>query len=116
MLKKDMPRIVENGKVGQIDATKVPRFSGPATFARLPEIDDVSDVDVAIVGIPFDTGVTYRPGARFGPTHVRQSSRLIRPYNPAVDVSPLRRTRLSTPVTWRSTHSTSTRHREYRAR
>jgi agmatinase len=88
MDKKNSSRIVENGKVGQIDATKVPRFAGPATFARLPEIDDVSDVDVAIVGIPFDSGVTYRPGTRFGPTHVRESSRLIRPYNPAVDVSP----------------------------
>jgi agmatinase len=48
----------------------------------------VSDIDVAIVGIPFDAGVSYRSGARFGPSHVRQSSRLLRPYNPAVDVSP----------------------------
>jgi agmatinase len=48
----------------------------------------VSDVDIALLGIPFDTGVSYRPGARFGPSHVRQSSRLLRPYNPAVDVSP----------------------------
>lgn len=43
---------------------------------------------MAIVGIPFDAGVSYRSGARFGPSHVRQSSRLLRPYNPAVDVSP----------------------------
>lgn len=88
MGKKDIPRIVSNGKVGQVDATKIPRYAGPATFARLPEIDDVSDVDIAIMGIPFDTGVSYRPGARFGPSHVRESSRLLRPYNPAVDVSP----------------------------
>jgi len=86
--KKDTPRIVVNGKVGQVDATKVPRYAGPATFARLPEIDDVSDIDLAIIGIPFDTGVSYRPGARFGPQHVRESSRLLRPYNPAVGVSP----------------------------
>ncbi len=83
-----IPRIVENGVVGQVDATKIPRYAGQSTFARLPEIDDVSDIDVAILGIPFDTGVSYRPGARFGPSHVRQSSRLLRPYNPAVDVSP----------------------------
>jgi agmatinase len=45
-------------------------------------------LDVAIVGVPFDTGVSYRPGARFGPNHVRESSRLLRPYNPAANVSP----------------------------
>ena len=82
------PRIVANGKVGQVDSLKVPRFVGPNTFARLPVIDDVSDVDLAILGIPFDSGVTYRPGARFGPAHVRMSSRLLRPYNPALKVSP----------------------------
>lgn len=74
--------------MGPVDASLVPRFAGPATFARLPRLAEVSDVDVAIVGIPFDSGVTYRPGARFGPAHVRESSRLLRPYNPALDVSP----------------------------
>ena len=68
---------------GPVDGTRVPRFAGPATFARLPRIDEVSDVDVAVVGVPFDAGVSYRPGARFGPAHVRESSRLLRPYNPA---------------------------------
>lgn len=82
------PRITTNGKLGQVDNTVVPRFAGPATFAQLPAIDDVSDVDIAVVGVPFDAGVSYRPGARFGPAHVRQSSRLLRPYNPAVDVAP----------------------------
>jgi agmatinase len=82
------PRITADGHVGQVDATVVPRFAGPATFARLPRIDEVSDVDVAIVGVPFDAGVSYRPGARFGPAHVRESSRLLRPYNPAADVEP----------------------------
>ncbi|WP_433833153.1 agmatinase [Actinoplanes sp. CA-015351] len=83
-----LPRILNDGRVGQIDATQVPRFAGPATFARLPRIDEVSDVDVAVMGVPFDAGVSYRPGARFGPAHVRESSRLLRPYNPAADVSP----------------------------
>ncbi|BCY09582.1 agmatinase [Actinoplanes sp. L3-i22] len=82
------PRIIRNGRVGQVDATVVPRFAGPATFARLPRIDEVSDVDVAVIGVPFDAGVSYRPGARFGPAHVRESSRLLRPYNPAADVEP----------------------------
>jgi len=85
---EQLPRIIENGHVGQVDATKIPRYAGLPTFARLPQIDDVSDIDIALLGIPVDTGVSYRPGARFGPSHVRQSSRLMRPYNPAVDVSP----------------------------
>jgi guanidinobutyrase / D-arginase len=76
------------GPRGPVDGTVVPRFAGPATFARLPRIDEVSDVGVAVVGVPFDAGVSYRPGARFGPSHVRESSRLLRPYNPAADVSP----------------------------
>ena len=82
------PRVTNGKIVGQIDATKVPRYSGLTTFAQLPELHEVSDVDVAIVGIPFDSGVSYRPGARFGPSHVRESARLLRPYNPAGDVSP----------------------------
>jgi agmatinase len=74
--------------VGPVDASVNPRYSGIATFARLPRIDEVPRADIAIVGIPFDSGVSYRPGTRFGPSHVRESSRLLRPYNPAQDVSP----------------------------
>jgi agmatinase len=85
------PRTIENGHVGPVVASVVPRYAGPATFARLPRMDEVSDVDVAVVGVPFDGGVSYRPGARFGPAHVRESSRLLRPYNPALDVSPFGR-------------------------
>ncbi|MDQ6849270.1 MAG: agmatinase [Actinomycetota bacterium] len=75
-------------RVGPVDASVVPRYAGLGTFARLPRLDEVSEVDIAVVGVPFDSGVSYRPGARFGPAHVRESSRLLRPYNPAVDVSP----------------------------
>jgi len=77
--------------IGPIDASKVPRYSGIATFARLPRLDEVESADVAVVGIPFDSGVSYRPGARFGPSHVRESSRLLRPYNPAMDIEPFAR-------------------------
>jgi agmatinase len=73
---------------GPVDATAVPRYGGPATFARLPRLDEVSRADVAIVGVPFDSGVSYRPGARFGPGHVRASSKLLRPYNPALAAEP----------------------------
>ncbi|MFW0793338.1 agmatinase [Gordonia sp. CPCC 205515] len=74
--------------VGPVDGLSVPRFAGHSTFARLPRIEDVNGHDVAVVGVPFDTGVTYRPGARFGPAHIRQSSRLLKTYNPALGVEP----------------------------
>ena len=73
---------------GPTDASKVPRYAGFATFARLPRLDEVAHADVAVLGVPFDSGVSYRPGARFGPAAIRQASRLLRPYNPALDVSP----------------------------
>ncbi|XVX19581.1 agmatinase [Actinomycetota bacterium] len=74
--------------IGPVDATRHPRFAGPATFARLPRADEVTSVDVVVAGFPFDGGVSYRPGARFGPSHIRSSSKLLRPYHPGLDVSP----------------------------
>jgi agmatinase len=66
----------------------VPRFAGPDTFARLPRLSDVGRADVAVLGVPFDSGVSYRPGARFGPASVRAGSKLLRPYHPGLDVEP----------------------------
>lgn len=74
--------------VGPRDSSRTPRYSGIATFALLPRLDQVERAEVAVVGIPFDTGVSYRPGARFGPAHVRESSRLLRPYNQVAELSP----------------------------
>jgi guanidinobutyrase / D-arginase len=74
--------------IGPLDPLVVPRFAGPATFARLPRREDVDVCDVAVLGIPFDSGVTYRPGARFGPQAVRNGSRLLRSYHPALEVKP----------------------------
>ena len=68
-----------SGPIGPVDGRKVPRFAGSGSFARLPEIDRVPDYDVAILGVPFDSGTSYRPGARFGPMAVRQASRHLRP-------------------------------------
>lgn len=65
-----------------------PRFTGPSTFARLPNVRTLEDVDVAIVGVPFDTGVTYRVGGRFGPNAVRAASVMLRPYNANLDIKP----------------------------
>ncbi|HEV2451001.1 MAG TPA: arginase family protein, partial [Streptosporangiaceae bacterium] len=86
-----VPRVMAGGKTGPVDSRQFPRFAGEATFARLPRLADVDHADVAVLGVPFDSGVTYRPGARFGPAHIRESSRLLRPYNPALDASPFAR-------------------------
>lgn len=82
------PRLSSGENIGQVDATVVPRFAGAPTFARLPRRDEVSKADIAVVGIPFDAGTSFRPGARFGPSHIREASRLLRPYNPAQDAHP----------------------------
>lgn len=74
--------------VGQTDGQRSPRYAGLTTFARLPRLEDVDDWDIAVVGVPFDSGVTFRPGARFGPSAIREASRLLRTYNPAVGVAP----------------------------
>jgi len=75
--------------VRPVDGTRVPRFAGAPTFARLPRVDEVTDFDVAVLGAPFDGGVSYRPGARFGPAAVRTASRHLRPaYHPDLDVAP----------------------------
>ena len=74
--------------VPPVDGQMSPRYAGLTSFARLPRLTDVPDHDIAVVGVPFDAGVTFRPGARFGPGAIREASRLLRPYNPALDVAP----------------------------
>lgn len=65
------------------NARQFPRYAGVATFCRFPRLDDVPagqrPVDWAVYGIPFDQGVTYRPGARFGPRAIRNESQYIKP-------------------------------------
>jgi guanidinobutyrase / D-arginase len=75
--------------MGPVDGRTVPRFAGSGSFARVPEIDRVPDYDVAVLGVPFDNGTSYRPGARFGPMAVRQASRHLRPgHHVELDCSP----------------------------
>jgi guanidinopropionase len=66
-----------------------PRFGDVATFNRLPYVPEIKgkNIDVAILGIPFDGGTTFRPGARFGPRAVREASALNRNYNPSLGVN-----------------------------
>src|ERR1700693_3485628 len=74
--------------VGPVDPMQVPRFAGPPTFARLPTLDAVGKAEVAILGVPFDSGVVYRPGARFGPAAIRAGSKMLRPFNAWTDIEP----------------------------
>jgi agmatinase len=69
------------------NSLETPRFSGVRTFMRLPNVQDLENADAAIVGAPFDTGASFRAGARFGPESIRSVSHLLRPYNPSQQVS-----------------------------
>lgn len=75
------------------DPRTSPRFAGICTFCRYPRLEDVAPehrpVDWAIYGAPFDSGVTYRPGARFGPRAIRDASQYVKRYSieHAVDVT-----------------------------
>ncbi len=91
----DPNRVIATGadgveRVGPVNAAEVPRWAGLATFARLPRLDEVDKADIVVAGMPWDSGVSYRPGARFGSNHVRESSRLLRPFNPAANISPFK--------------------------
>jgi agmatinase len=70
-----------------VDALLIPRFAGIRTYMRAPHVTDLTGVDAAVYGIPFDTAASYRTGARFGPEAIRSASALIRPYHPAHDVN-----------------------------
>lgn len=61
-----------------IDAALVPRFAGLSTFMRLPAVTNLADVDIALVGVPWDGGTTNRAGARHGPREIRNMSSLMR--------------------------------------
>lgn len=67
---------------------KTPRYTGIKTFMGLPHQKEVTDENFAIVGVPFDTGQSFRTGARFGPNHLRHFSGLLRKYSThhAIDV------------------------------
>ena len=77
------------GRYEPRDPLKIPRFADVRTFWRLPYMKEIpAGIDFAIVGIPFDTGASYRIGARFGPEAIRSQSLILRTHNPALDISP----------------------------
>lgn len=70
------------------EARSTPRYMNIATFMRAPMIDDPSDFDIALVGVPYDGAVTNRPGARHGPREVRNASSMMRAIHPTTHVNP----------------------------
>src|SRR5258706_14657500 len=89
------PKKLSGPRPEPVDALVYPRFSGLTTFMRLPHVPRAQELDIALIGIPFDGGTTYRSGPRFGPRHVRDQSAIIRPWNPVLNVNPFERWRIA---------------------
>jgi guanidinopropionase len=71
-----------------VDASKFPRFSDVATFMRTRRVDMNPDIDIGLVGVPFDIGLNYRGGPREAPSSVRQASRILRMVHPTTGIEP----------------------------
>ena len=65
-----------------------PRFTEIATFMRAPLAQSLHDLDIALIGVPMDLGVTNRPGARHGPREIRNASSLMRAINVSTGIEP----------------------------
>ncbi|MFZ9053830.1 MAG: agmatinase [Woeseiaceae bacterium] len=74
---------------------KEPRFAEIATFMRAPLAQSLDDLDIALIGVPTDLGVTNRPGARHGPREIRNASSLMRTFNVATNVNPYELARIA---------------------
>ena len=72
-----------------------PRFTELATFMRAPVAESLEGLDIALIGVPTDLGITNRPGARHGPREIRNASSLMRTYNMATGVNPWERCRIA---------------------
>ena len=77
-----------NPKYEPVDASQTPRFSDVATFLRTKRVEPVEELDIGLVGVPFDLGLNYRSGPRDAPAAVRDASRLIRKVHPTSDIQP----------------------------
>ena len=80
-----MDKPVERAAAGTMEreAMLAPRYAEVATFMRAPRVRDPRELDIALIGVPFDGGVTNRPGARHGPREMRNQSTLMRNINQA---------------------------------
>lgn len=81
-----------NPRFQPVSAMELPRFAGVPTFMRLPHLApedvDYGDVELGLVGVPWDGGTTNRPGARHGPRQLRDYSTMIRAANPVTGMAP----------------------------
>ncbi|KHD07448.1 agmatinase [Candidatus Thiomargarita nelsonii] len=80
---------IEDKSIPTFARGELPHYAGINTFMKAPYIENVNDVkkyDAAVMGVPFDGGTTYRPGARFGPQGIRRISALYTPYNYEIGV------------------------------
>ena len=84
-----MTRATEGDRRGRrLDPTTAPRFMDIAAFMRASIVDDLTDFDIAFVGVPYDGAVTNRPGARHGPRVVRDASSMMRSIHPVTRLDP----------------------------
>ncbi|NKW91844.1 agmatinase [Rhodobacteraceae bacterium R_SAG9] len=83
---------MSSGFFQPVSGMDLPRFAGVPSFMRLPVMDldhdRVSEVDVGLIGVPWDSGTTNRPGPRHGPRQLRDASTMIRAQNGATGVRP----------------------------
>ena len=68
------------------DSSVSPRFTGVRTYARCPLSQDWAGADAAIIGVPFDTATSFRPGARYGPAAIREMSLMMRRWHPVLEI------------------------------
>lgn len=71
-----------------LSGNRMPRFAGPATMMRLPQVAGVAGLDACFIGVPFDIGTSNRPGARLAHRQIRAESALLRPYNMGTGAAP----------------------------
>ncbi|MEO0835857.1 MAG: arginase family protein, partial [Cyanobacteria bacterium J06642_3] len=75
---------IKDRTISTFSRGELPHYAGINTFLKAPYLENVNQVgnyDVAIIGVPHDSGTTYRPGTRFGPQGIRKISALYTPYN-----------------------------------
>ena len=84
----DYEEIAKNWKTFSTDMF-LPNYTGMPTFFGIPSQKEIKDLDIALVGVPFDLGVTMRSGTRLGPREIRNQSRIVGVYNHHMRINPL---------------------------
>ncbi len=90
-----MTDAADHERLNLADPQQRPRFTGLATFFRAPVAESAAGLDIALVGVPYDGGVTNRPGTRHGPREVRNQSSLMRRINQATGAAPFASARVA---------------------